>query len=160
PWGRIDEFTDEDLQAMVRWVESDTLLRTEDALLAEVMRECGFARRGRKIVERITDAIRDLRGMPRDVVAPQPRQTNGRQRSSQRPVASSVEVVGESFYLDALRAIVARDVASSDGRIRKDVQATLVPEPENPYDANAVAVYVSGRKVAHLARAEARRYQR
>jgi len=46
---------------MVRWVESDTLLRTEDALLAEVMRECDFERRGKKIVDRTTLAIRHER---------------------------------------------------------------------------------------------------
>jgi very-short-patch-repair endonuclease len=159
PSGRIDEFTDNDLRAMVRWVESDTLLRTEDALLAEVMRECGFERRGRKIVGRITDAIRHVHGLPRPEPNPEPRSNNGNRKPTQRPGTSSVEVVGESFYLDALHQIVARDAPGSDGRIRKGVQATLVPEPENPYDANAVAVYVSGLKVAHLSRAEARRYQ-
>jgi very-short-patch-repair endonuclease len=160
-WGRIDEFTDDDLRAMVRWVESDTLLRTEDFLLAEVMRECGFERRGSKIVRRITHAIRDVRGLPREAPATGPRRVNGRPGSPPRGITvSSVEVVGESFYLDALRQIVGRDGVGRDGRIRKSVQATLVPEPENPYDVNAVAVYVSGLKVAHLSRAEARRYQR
>jgi very-short-patch-repair endonuclease len=161
PWGRIDEFTDDDLRAMVRWVESDTLLRTEDVLLAEVMRECGFERRGRKIVGRITDAIRDVRGLPRQAPPADPQRINGRHRPAPRSIrVAPVEVVGESFYLDALRQIVRRDSAGSDGRIRKTVQASLVPEPENPYDANAVAVYVSGLKVAHLSRAEAQRYQK
>lgn len=65
--GRIDDFTGEHLRAIVTWVQSDTLLRTEDALLAEVMRECGFERRGKKIVTRITEAIRLERssGIPR-----------------------------------------------------------------------------------------------
>jgi hypothetical protein len=69
-------------------------------------------------------------------------------------------VVGESFYLDALRRIVGPNAGRAETRIRLSVQATLVPEPENPYDRNAVAVHVSGHKVAHLSRAEARRYQR
>ena len=56
-WGQIDEFTDRELQAIVRWIESDTLLRSRDELLAEAMRELGFARRGSKIVARIGAAI-------------------------------------------------------------------------------------------------------
>lgn len=38
-------------------LESDTLLRTEDQLLTEVMRELGFQKRGKRIVEAITSAI-------------------------------------------------------------------------------------------------------
>jgi hypothetical protein len=34
------------------------------------------------------------------------------------------------------------------------VTATLQPEPLNPYDPNAVAVYVGGLQVGHLARAD------
>ena len=61
-WGQIDEFTDRDLQAMVRWIESDTLLRSREDLTAEVMAELGFERRGKKIVGRIGAAIDAVRG--------------------------------------------------------------------------------------------------
>lgn len=60
-WGEIDLFTDDDLQLMVRWIESDTLLRSRDALIAETMRELGFKRRGKKIVGRIGAAVDAVR---------------------------------------------------------------------------------------------------
>jgi hypothetical protein len=50
------------LQEVVRWIESDTLLRIEDKLVAEVMKELGFQRRGKKVVARIIAAIRAVRG--------------------------------------------------------------------------------------------------
>lgn len=51
---------------------SDTLLRTEDQLLDELMHELGFQRRGPRIVEALTTAIRTaadpaLRGAPPSV---------------------------------------------------------------------------------------------
>jgi hypothetical protein len=69
-----------------------------------------------------------------------------------------VSVVGESFYRDALRQ-ATRAGGVTGGRVRIDVKAALVPEPHNPYDSNAVAVHVDGKRVAHLARDAARRYQ-
>jgi hypothetical protein len=58
----IDEYTQADLQAIVRWIESDTLLRTQDQLLIEVIHDLGFARRGRRIVDAINAAIESERG--------------------------------------------------------------------------------------------------
>ena len=46
-----------------------------------------------------------------------------------------------------------------DQRARHSVCAVLVAEEDNPYDANAVAVWVQGLKVGHLSRANARRYR-
>jgi hypothetical protein len=63
-WNQIDDFTDRDLQAMVRWIESDTLLRSREDLIAEVMAELGFERRGKKIVSRISAAIDAVRAQP------------------------------------------------------------------------------------------------
>jgi hypothetical protein len=51
-----------------------------------------------------------------------------------------VRVVGESYYQDALTAIVGGKGPES---VRIPTQATLVPEPDNPYDPNAVAVYIA-----------------
>jgi hypothetical protein len=42
--------------------------------------------------------------------------------------------------------------------VRIPTQATLVPEPDNPYDPNAVAVYIAGRKVGHLPRPAAQAF--
>jgi very-short-patch-repair endonuclease len=59
--GSIGEYSLADLTAVVRWIESDTLLRTEDELLAEAVRALGFGRRGSKITAAITAAIAQAR---------------------------------------------------------------------------------------------------
>jgi hypothetical protein len=56
--GSIDDYQLEQLVALVRWIGSDTLLRDDEQLIEEVMRELGFQRRGHKIRERIELAIR------------------------------------------------------------------------------------------------------
>ena len=66
----------------------------------------------------------------------------------------SLEVVGESFYQDALQQLVG---GIPGERARVDVLAVLVADENNQYDANAVSVWVNGLKVGHLSRAEAKR---
>jgi hypothetical protein len=63
-----------------------------------------------------------------------------------------VKVVGESYYQDALLHICGGKTADGE---HLAVTATLRPEPMNPYDPNAVAVYVHGLQVGHLARTDA-----
>jgi hypothetical protein len=61
----------------------------------------------------------------------------------------SIEVTGESHYQAALeRAAGGR---TEDG-VEERVQAQLVFEPSNPYDSNAVAVFVGPEKVGYLSR--------
>jgi hypothetical protein len=55
--GNIDEYSMSELATLACWIESDTLLRTEDQLLAEMMRVLGFMRRGSKITAALTNAI-------------------------------------------------------------------------------------------------------
>jgi Arc/MetJ family transcription regulator len=50
-----------ELVAVIHWIESDTLLRTEDDLLAETMRVLGFKRRGPNITSAISRAIAQAR---------------------------------------------------------------------------------------------------
>jgi very-short-patch-repair endonuclease len=57
----IDSYSHAELVALIQWIESDTLLRTEDELLAEAMRQLGFQKRGSRIVVALTDAIRQAR---------------------------------------------------------------------------------------------------
>ncbi|MHB1430554.1 MAG: AAA domain-containing protein [Streptosporangiaceae bacterium] len=57
----IEEYWPGELDALIRWIESDTLLRTEDALLTEAMRELGFSRRGAKIKAALAESIRRVR---------------------------------------------------------------------------------------------------
>jgi hypothetical protein len=66
-----------------------------------------------------------------------------------------VGVVGESHYQDALTAIAGGKHPES---VSIPTQAVLMPEPENPYDPDAVAVYIAGRKVGHLPRPAAKAY--
>jgi hypothetical protein len=51
-----------------------------------------------------------------------------------------LEVVGDASYQDNLWRIVGGR-HSPDGRVREEVYAVLAAEPDNPYDANAVAVW-------------------
>ncbi len=53
----IGNYSQAELRNIVRWVNSDSLLRTTDEVLAEVMNTLGFDRRGSKIVETIKRAI-------------------------------------------------------------------------------------------------------
>jgi hypothetical protein len=62
-------------------------------------------------------------------------------------------VVGESFHQDALSATVPLTAPGEEGRPM--FLALLVAEPENPYDANAIAIHSAAGKVGHLSRAEA-----
>ena len=60
-------------------------------------------------------------------------------------------VVGESQYQDALTRVSHKSHTCN---------ATLLPEPDNPFDSNAVMVQIDGMTVGYLCRADARRYQR
>lgn len=63
----------------------------------------------------------------------------------------SLEVKGEGSYQLALKQVVQE--------LGRDVHAILVPEPQNQYDPNAVAVLVGGLKVGYLSREDAALYQ-
>jgi very-short-patch-repair endonuclease len=59
PGGSIGDYSHSQLVALARWIKSDTLLRTEEQMLAEMMDELRFKRRGSRIVEALTLAIRE-----------------------------------------------------------------------------------------------------
>lgn len=65
--------------------------------------------------------------------------------------SAPLEVVGESFYQEAIEKIVR----GTNGYARIAVIATLFPETDNAYDANAISVWISSLKVGHLSRADA-----
>jgi hypothetical protein len=73
------------------------------------------------------------------------------------PGAETLEVVGESHYLTELWTIVGAEFQPGD-HVRYDTVAVLIPEPDNPYDSNAIAVTINGLKVGYLSRDDARRY--
>lgn len=66
------------------------------------------------------------------------------------------EVVGESHYEDAISRIAGPKCR--DG-VELFTTAHLICEHDNPYDSNAVGVYIQGQKVASLSRADAVSYR-
>lgn len=68
----------------------------------------------------------------------------------------TLEVVGESHYQDALWQIVGGRRAEP---VRHDTHALLVPNPENPYDSNAIEVRIEGHLVGYLSREDAVLYR-
>lgn len=67
------------------------------------------------------------------------------------------EIVGESFYQAALDAICGGKCAEGHEHY---CEAEIVMEDDNQHDANAVAVFIEGRKVGHLSRDDAPTYRR
>jgi hypothetical protein len=53
----IAAYSDAELVNLARWITTDNVLRTEDELLQEMMRELGFQRRGKNVVSRLATAI-------------------------------------------------------------------------------------------------------
>lgn len=74
----------------------------------------------------------------------------------------TLEVVGESYYSDNLMQLVdtlTEPAHIRDGRVRLPCNAIMVAETDNPYDANAISLWVSGYKVGHLSREDAAAYR-
>ena len=65
-------------------------------------------------------------------------------------VAREVRMVGLSFYMSD--AILAFHCGARHG----EVTLTLSCEPQNPHDANAIALFCEGRRIAYAPAAEAR----
>jgi HIRAN domain len=72
---------------------------------------------------------------------------------------ATVEVAGESHYQGTLEVIAGG--RTINGARKPDHLAMLVPEPRNPYDPNAVRVYLGPPmgKVGYLSREDAVRYR-
>lgn len=70
----------------------------------------------------------------------------------------TLEVVGESHYQDALWQL-AGGRGSPENYVRQDIYAMLLAEEGNPYDANAMSVWINGHRVGHLSRIDAERYR-
>ena len=68
-----------------------------------------------------------------------------------------LNVVGESYHQDSLWVIVGGPKTSS--RVLHQDTAILVPEGDNQYDANAVAVWIRGEHVGYLSREDAQTYR-
>ena len=75
----------------------------------------------------------------------------------QGPGSYEFDVVGESYYQDALERICGGRTKSG---VEKKVVAMLVLEDSNPHDKLAVRVDVDGKPVGYLSRDEARQYRK
>jgi hypothetical protein len=89
-------------------------------------------------------------------VADEGQGTHALGRLAPLPQDNFMKVVGESYYQDALRSLARLCVPGIDGR--PSFPATLVPEPDNPHDRNAIAVHGATGKIGHLPREDAVRY--
>jgi hypothetical protein len=69
---------------------------------------------------------------------------------------ASVDVVGESHYADAIRALFPAGVTAGGTEMTATVR--LLPEPLNKHDRNAVGVWGGDRRIGHLSRQDAARY--
>jgi hypothetical protein len=101
--------------------------------------------------------VHDLRGRANRDERP-PWMAEGVLRCFHSQGSEDVEVVGESFYQDSLWKLVGGRSQSGE-RVRQETFAMLVAEVGNPYDSNAVAVWIDGYKVGHLSREIARLYR-
>ena len=59
----IADYSMGQLVELARWIESDTLLRTEEDLVPVMMDELGFRRRGKRITDQLSQAIRRARSL-------------------------------------------------------------------------------------------------
>jgi very-short-patch-repair endonuclease len=84
--GSITDYSKGELVAVIRWIESDTLLRTEEELLEETKRVLGFQKLGARIKEAIEDAIPAARDPNWRPQPPRPQSpATPRLRSNTRP---------------------------------------------------------------------------
>lgn len=90
-------------------------------------------------------------------LSPKRRQPDLRRRPRSLPAGGRVEVVGESYRQTALWNIVGNRKPVDDRRHLID--AVLIPEADNPYDAWAVGVFVGGKHVGYLPKETAAKWQ-
>lgn len=91
----------------------------------------------------------------KDHVPPPP---SGRAVQAWSPRTQQVEVAGEWYRAENLRALFARHAKVSESGAEVRLAAVLVPDPSNPYDRRAVAVFVDDLHVGYMERPDARTY--
>lgn len=74
------------------------------------------------------------------------------------PRTQQLEVAGEWYRAENLRSLFTRHATVSESGDEIHLPAVLVPDPSNPYDKRAVAVFVDGLHVGYMERPQAQRY--
>ncbi|MCW2842330.1 MAG: hypothetical protein JWN22_246 [Nocardioides sp.] len=74
------------------------------------------------------------------------------------PRTQQLEVAGEWYRAANLRALFAKHAKVSESGTEIRLRAVLVPDPTNPFDGKAVAVYVDGMHVGYMERPDAKKY--
>lgn len=105
-------------------------------------------------------AAPELRRVGRPSADHQPPSPAGLGREAWSPRTQQLEVAGEWYRAENLRALFARHSKVSDSGAEIRLPALLVPDPTNPHDDHAVAVFVDGLHVGYMERADARKYHR
>ena len=122
----ITDYTPRELASLVRWILSDTLLRTDEALMAEMRQELGFKRRGSRIDAALEAAIQRVRGKTTRSASTEP---------SPQPPRHAANDRRASRDLSALRALLGAEPDSDplSSRIfepEPDPVPTRIFEPE------------------------------
>jgi len=84
--GSISKYSHAELVRLILWIQSDTLLRTEDQLITEAMNCLDLHRRGSVIVTSLTAAIERAKqpGPPQEDPPPPPRRSTSSRQSYRR----------------------------------------------------------------------------
>lgn len=80
---------------------------------------------------------------------------SGRAVEAWSPRTQQFEVAGEWYRAESLRALFHRHAKVSDAGAEIRLEAVLVPDPSNPFDNRAVAVFVDGLHVGYMERPDA-----
>lgn len=87
-----------------------------------------------------------------------PHPPSGGGKAAWSPRTQQLEVAGEWYRAENLRTLFARHAKISESGAEIRLPAVLVPDAANPYDSNAVAVFVDGLHVGYMERPDAQRY--
>ena len=71
----------------------------------------------------------------------------------------NIEVEGEFARMAAIHKVIGRKPGVDEEVVLEDVAVRLIPEPHNPFDSNAVMVWIGGHHVGYLGREDAARFQ-
>lgn len=105
--------------------------------------------------EQAEEASEEERAAPASPVEQPAAQPADEIRDVLAPGGDVLDVVGTAPYQEALQTIAD---GTPDSTPDLEKWAHLIPEPDNPWDRNAVAVYIGGRKVGYLPRETSGQY--